>query len=122
MSMAGLRYCPSSTGNEERCLRAWWRSIPLSLLRVELCKKKMEQKAKEKAKDSKSPTVSPVNGGRSRRKRLDQGVPKLLLRNLLKPRLKSKSLVVLPHPLVEQTMTCWMFPPMWSWSERSWKG
>jgi len=50
--MAGLRYC-----------------IPLSrmAIRVELCKKKMEQKAKEKAKEASSTPVSPASSGRRRR-------------------------------------------------------
>ena len=39
-----------------------------TLLRVELCKKKMEQKAKEKAKEaSSSPVTSPASSGRRRR-------------------------------------------------------
>ena len=61
MSMAGLRYCSSSpTGPLETKSGAYVYSGDPShfhewqfrtLLRVELCKKKMEQKAKEKAKD-----------------------------------------------------------------------
>ena len=38
-----------------------------TLLRVELCKKKMEQKAKEKAKEAPSSPVSPASSGRRRR-------------------------------------------------------
>ena len=66
--MAGLRYCPSSpTGPQETKSGAYVYSGDPShfhewqfrtLLRVELCKKKMEQKTKEKAKDSRSPTTS----------------------------------------------------------------
>ena len=43
-----------------------------TLLRVELCKKKMEQKAKEKAKEaSSSPITSPASSGRRRRQPTD---------------------------------------------------
>ena len=78
MSMAGLRYCPSSpSGPQETKSGAYVYSGDPShfhewqfrtLLRVEFCKKKMEQKAKEKAKEaSRSPTASPASGGRRQR-------------------------------------------------------
>eukprot|EP00435_Cladocopium_sp_Y103_P041085 s3831_g11.t1 len=77
MSMAGLRYCPSSpSGPLETKSGAYVYSGDPShfhewqfrtLLRVELCKKKMEQKAKEKAKEaSRSPTASPASSGQGR--------------------------------------------------------
>ena len=71
--MAGLRYCPSSlSGPQETKSGAYvyggdpshfheWQFR--TLLRVEFCKKKMEQKAKEKAKEA---SRSPVNCGRRR--------------------------------------------------------
>ena len=75
--MAGLRYCPSSpTGPLETKSGAYVYSGDPShfhewqfrtLLRVELCKKKMEQKAKEKAKEASSSPVSPASSGRRRR-------------------------------------------------------
>ena len=82
MSMAGLRYCPSSpTGPLETKSGAYVYSGDPShfhewqfrtLLRVELCKKKMEQKAKEKAKEaSSSPITSPASSGRRRRQPTD---------------------------------------------------
>ncbi|CAL1129119.1 unnamed protein product [Cladocopium goreaui] len=77
MSMAGLRYCPSSpSGPLETKSGAYVYSGDPShfhewqfrtLLRVELCKKKMEQKAKEKAKEASSSPVSPASSGRRRR-------------------------------------------------------
>ena len=76
--MAGLRYCPSSpTGPLETKSGAYVYSGDPShfhewqfrtLLRVELCKKKMEQKATDKAKEaSSSPVTSPASSGRGRR-------------------------------------------------------
>ena len=77
MSIAGLRYCPRSpTGPLETKSGAYVYSGEPShfhewqfrtLLRVELCKKKMEQKAKEKAKEASSSPVSPASSGRRRR-------------------------------------------------------
>eukprot|EP00435_Cladocopium_sp_Y103_P050664 s1856_g15.t1 len=77
MSVAGLRYCPSSpSGLQETKSGAYVYSGDPShfhewqfrtLLRVELCKKRMEQKAKEKAKEaSRSPTASPASSGQGR--------------------------------------------------------
>ena len=77
MSMAGLRYCPRSpTGPLETKSGAYVYSGEPShfhewqfrtLLRVELCKKKMEQKAKEAS----SSPVSPASSGRRRRQPTD---------------------------------------------------
>ena len=81
MSIAGLRYCPRSpTGPLETKSGAYVYSGEPShfyewqfrtLLRVELCKKKMEQKAKEKAKEASSSPVSPASSGRRRRQPTD---------------------------------------------------
>ena len=76
MAITGLRYCPSSpTGLLETKGGAYvysggpshlheWQFTTLP--RVELCNKKMEQKAKEKAKEASSSPASPASSGGGR--------------------------------------------------------